>query len=104
MQKHNLQGHLFYPYPSCTEAADRELLPSWHDVSVYPRRDMPFLTLITAGLCSGIAHFFVCLFHCSSSTATAVVAILTHQYPKYVAGLANACLLTLQVATALPRR
>ena len=22
------KGHLFYPYPSCTEAADRELLPS----------------------------------------------------------------------------
>lgn len=93
----NSQGHLFYPYPSCTEAADRELLPSWHDVSVYPRRDMPFLTLITAGLCSGIACLVVCLLHCSRSTATAVMAILTHQYPKYVAGLANACLLTLQV-------
>lgn len=22
------KGHLFYPYPSCTETADRELLPS----------------------------------------------------------------------------
>ena len=21
------KGHLFYPYPSCTESADRELLP-----------------------------------------------------------------------------
>jgi hypothetical protein len=21
------KGHLFHPYPSCTEAADRELLP-----------------------------------------------------------------------------
>lgn len=21
------KGHLFYPYPSCTETADRELLP-----------------------------------------------------------------------------
>ena len=22
------KGHLFYPYPTCTESADRELLPS----------------------------------------------------------------------------
>lgn len=22
------KGHLFYPYPTCTENADRELLPS----------------------------------------------------------------------------
>lgn len=22
------KGHLFYPYPTCTETADRELLPS----------------------------------------------------------------------------
>ena len=61
------KGHLFYPYPSCTEAADRELLPTWHEVSVYPRRDLPLLTLFTAALCS----------------ATAILAILTHQYPKY---------------------
>jgi hypothetical protein len=36
-------------------------------VSVYPRRDLPLLTLFTAALCS----------------ATAILAILTHQYPKY---------------------
>ena len=24
------KGHLFHPYPSCTQAADRELLPSMH--------------------------------------------------------------------------
>uniref|UniRef100_A0A914UR84 Protein ST7 homolog n=1 Tax=Plectus sambesii TaxID=2011161 RepID=A0A914UR84_9BILA len=60
------KGHLFYPYPSCTEAADKELLPAWHDLSVYPKKDLPFITLFTAGLCSG----------------TAILAILTHQYPK----------------------
>ncbi|VDN06423.1 unnamed protein product [Thelazia callipaeda] len=60
------KGHLFYPYPSCTESADRELLPSWHDVSVYPKRDLPFFTVLTALL------FFM----------TAVLAVATHQYPK----------------------
>lgn len=60
------KGHLFYPYPSCTEAADRELLPAWHDLSVYPKKELPFMTLFTAGLCSG----------------TAILALLTHQYPK----------------------
>uniref|UniRef100_A0A915PNJ3 Protein ST7 homolog n=1 Tax=Setaria digitata TaxID=48799 RepID=A0A915PNJ3_9BILA len=60
------KGHLFYPYPSCTESADRELLPSWHEVSVYPKRDLPFFTVLTALL------FFI----------TVVLAIVTHQYPK----------------------
>uniref|UniRef100_A0A914ZH95 Protein ST7 homolog n=1 Tax=Parascaris univalens TaxID=6257 RepID=A0A914ZH95_PARUN len=60
------KGHLFYPYPSCTEAADRELLPSWHEVSVYPKRDLPFFTVLTALLC----------------LVTAFLAIVTHQYPK----------------------
>lgn len=27
------RGHLFYPYPTCTECADRELLPNFHQVS-----------------------------------------------------------------------
>ncbi|VDK63055.1 unnamed protein product [Onchocerca ochengi] len=60
------KGHLFYPYPSCTESADRELLPSWHEVSVYPKRDLPFFTVLTALL------FFI----------TIVLAVVTHQYPK----------------------
>ena len=60
------KGHLFYPYPSCTECADRELLPSFHDVSVYPKKELPFFILFTAGLCS----------------FTALLALLTHSYPE----------------------
>ncbi|XP_040854922.1 suppressor of tumorigenicity 7 protein-like isoform X8 [Ochotona curzoniae] len=60
------KGHLFYPYPSCTETADRELLPNFHHVSVYPKKELPFFIHFTAGLCS----------------STAVIALLTHQFPE----------------------
>ena len=60
------KGHLFYPYPTCTENADRELLPSFHEVSMYPKKELPFFILFTAGLCS----------------FTALLALLTHQYPE----------------------
>ena len=50
------------------------MIAAWHDLSVYPKKDMPFVTLFTAGLCSG----------------TAVLAILTHQYPKPATALIQA--------------
>ena len=48
------------------ECADRELLPAFHEVSVYPKKELPFFILFTAGLCS----------------FTALLALLTHQYPE----------------------
>ena len=45
------------------ECADRELLPAFHEVSVYPKKELPFFILFTAGLCS----------------FTALLALLTHQ-------------------------
>ncbi|XP_014205952.1 protein ST7 homolog [Copidosoma floridanum] len=70
------RGHLFYPYPTCTECADRELLPSFHEVSVYPKKELPFFILFTAGLCS----------------FTALVALLTHQYPDTMGNVAKSML------------
>ncbi|XP_014601789.1 PREDICTED: protein ST7 homolog [Polistes canadensis] len=70
------RGHLFYPYPTCTECADRELLPTFHDVSVYPKKELPFFILFTAGLCS----------------FTALLALLTHQYPDTMGVVARAML------------
>ncbi|GFR23361.1 suppressor of tumorigenicity 7 protein homolog [Trichonephila clavata] len=67
------KGHLFYPYPNCTETTDRELLPSFHEVSVYPKKELPFFILFTAGLCS----------------FTALLALLTHQYPEPMGTLAK---------------
>ncbi|KAG9330519.1 hypothetical protein JZ751_024079 [Albula glossodonta] len=68
------KGHLFYPYPGCTESADRELLPSFHEVSVYPKKELPFFILFTAGLCS----------------FTAMLAMLTHQFPELMGVFAKA--------------
>ena len=70
------KGHLFYPYPNCTECADRELLPAFHEVSIYPKKDLPFFILFTAGLC----------------TFTAVLAVLTHQYPDSMGTVAKTLL------------
>lgn len=70
------RGHLFYPYPTCTECADRELLPAFHEVSVYPKKELPFFILFTAGLCS----------------FTALLALLTHQYPEPMGVVAKAML------------
>lgn len=67
------KGHLFYPYPTCTECADRELLPAFHEVSVYPKKELPFFILFTAGLCS----------------FTALLALLTHQYPESMGVMAK---------------
>lgn len=67
------RGHLFYPYPTCTECADRELLPSFHEVSVYPKKELPFFIIFTAGLCS----------------FTALLALLTHQYPEPMGNMAQ---------------
>ncbi|XP_069489426.1 suppressor of tumorigenicity 7 protein-like [Ambystoma mexicanum] len=73
------RGHLFYPYPSCTETADRELLPSFHEVSVYPKKELPFFIHFTAGLCS----------------FTAMLALLTHQFPELMGVFAKAFCSTL---------
>uniref|UniRef100_A0A8C5MCF6 Suppression of tumorigenicity 7 like n=1 Tax=Leptobrachium leishanense TaxID=445787 RepID=A0A8C5MCF6_9ANUR len=73
------RGHLFYPYPGCTESADRELLPAFHEVSVYPKKDLPFFIHFTAGLCS----------------FTAMLALLTHQFPELMGVFVKAFFVTL---------
>lgn len=70
------RGHLFYPYPTSTEKSERELLPKFHEVSVYPKRELPFFIHFTAGLCS----------------ITAVLALLTHQYPDTMGIIARSLL------------
>ncbi|OUC39714.1 ST7 protein [Trichinella nativa] len=70
---HIEKAHLFYPYPACTEAADRELLPSWHELSVYPRKETSSSLLFASGLAFG----------------TVILMILVHQFPKPATELFN---------------
>jgi len=70
------KGKLFHPYTSGTEETDRELLPLFHDVSVYPKKELPFFLVFTAGLC---------LF-------TLSLALLTHFYPIFMGELARIAL------------
>ena len=70
------KGKLFHPYTSVTEDTDKELLPTFHEVSVYPKKELPFFLVFTAGLC---------LF-------TLTLALLTHFYPIFMGELARIAL------------
>ncbi|CDW59161.1 suppression of tumorigenicity [Trichuris trichiura] len=57
-------------------SVDRELLPAWHELSTYPKKELPFAILFAAGLCSGLL----------------ILLIVLHQYPKALSNFANALL------------
>ena len=48
-------------------------MTAFHEVSVYPKKELPFFIVFTAGLCS----------------FTALLALLTHQYPEPMGYLAK---------------
>ncbi|GBP62964.1 Protein ST7 homolog [Eumeta japonica] len=72
------RGHLFYPYPACTECADRELLAAHHALSVYPERRAPPALALAAALCA----------------LTAALALATHRWPEAAAAAAAAAVRT----------
>src|SRR5690349_14358571 len=61
-----------------------ELLPAFHELSVFPKKELPFFILFTAGLCS----------------CTALLTLLTHQYPDKMMFFAH----TLMNIASLPFR
>lgn len=73
---------MFYPYPQCTETADRELLPSWHQLSVYPKREFPFVTALMLLGC----------------IATIIISILYSQYPQQTVEILEALLISIGAA------
>ena len=46
---------------------------AFHEVSVYPKKELPFFIVFTAGLCS----------------VTALLALMTHRYPERMSEIAK---------------
>ena len=57
------RGHLFPAYPSYVEVADREILPPYHEMSVYPQRETPFFMVFTGVLCFSFMTLTVVAYH-----------------------------------------
>ena len=57
------RGHLFPAYPSFIEVADKELLPPYHEMSVYPQRETPFFMVFTGVLCFSFMTLTVVAYH-----------------------------------------
>uniref|UniRef100_H3DQF6 Suppression of tumorigenicity 7 n=1 Tax=Tetraodon nigroviridis TaxID=99883 RepID=H3DQF6_TETNG len=74
-----LPGHQPWFLCVCVERGERDVVGMFHEVSVYPKKELPFFILFTAGLCS----------------FTAMLALLTHQFPELMGVFAKAFLSTL---------
>jgi hypothetical protein len=61
-----MSEELFLSFPLLLSEYDFCFATAFHEVSVYPKKELPFFILFTAGLCS----------------FTALLALLTHQYPE----------------------
>lgn len=61
------RGHLFHPYPAHAEAVDRQLLPAYHEVSIYPQRETPFFMVFTGVLCFSFMTLTVVAYHFPSA-------------------------------------
>lgn len=67
--------HLLLPIPQILISLfPPTVTPAFHEVSVYPKKELPFFILFTAGLCS----------------FTAMLAMLTHQFPELMGVFAKA--------------
>ncbi|CAI4224347.1 unnamed protein product [Auanema sp. JU1783] len=59
-------GGFCYPYSNYIEMGDRELLPCWHEVSIFPKKESTFWSVIQTCCCIFIG----------------LLAILIHYYPS----------------------
>lgn len=57
------RGHHFHAYPSNMEAADRQVLPQHHEISVFPQKDAPFFMVFTGVLCFSFMTLTVVAYH-----------------------------------------
>ncbi|XP_030876410.1 suppressor of tumorigenicity 7 protein-like isoform X2 [Leptonychotes weddellii] len=70
--------HLLSTYcvPRMVIVTSQHWYSAFHHVSVYPKKELPFFIHFTAGLCS----------------STAMIALLTHQFPEIMGVFAKALL------------
>ena len=87
------RGHLFPPYPSYMEVVDRELLPQYHEVSVFPQRDTPFFMVFTGVLCFSFMSLTVIAYHFphamtqyAKTVTTLFLSLLDKVLPRSVLG------------------
>ena len=57
------RGHIFHAYPAHIELVDRQLLPSHHELSIFPPRDTPFFMVFTGVLCFSFMTLTVVAYH-----------------------------------------
>ncbi|CAD6199711.1 unnamed protein product [Caenorhabditis auriculariae] len=56
-----------YPYSPQLETADRELLPAWHEVSVFPKKESAIFALLQTLICLGICALALFIHHYPNS-------------------------------------
>lgn len=83
------RGHHFPPYPTYIEVVDRELLPLYHEVDVFPQRDTPFFMVFTGVLCFSFMSLTVVAYHFphamtqyAKTVTTVFLAVLEKLLPK----------------------
>ncbi|KIH67555.1 ST7 protein [Ancylostoma duodenale] len=90
-----------YPYSPQLESADRELLPTWHEVSVFPKKESPVWALLQTLTCLAVCAIALLIHHYPTSTFEAIhfafsasvlgaqrlVAHFYHWIPENVIGL-----------------
>ncbi|KAK6746832.1 hypothetical protein RB195_000219 [Necator americanus] len=61
-----------YPYSPQLESADRELLPAWHEVSVFPKKESPVWSLLQTLTCLAVCTVALLVHHYPTSTFDAI--------------------------------
>ena len=88
------RGHHFHAYPSTTEQLDRQILPWFHEVSVFPQKDTPFFMVFSGVLCfsflmlTAVAyHFPAAMTQYAKAVTTVFLVILEKLIPTDIFGI-----------------
>ena len=88
------RGHLFVVYPANLELLDKQVLPTDHEVSIYPQRETPFFMVFTGVLCFSFMTLTVVAYHFPSAmtqyaktVTTVFLMVLEKLIPTDVFGL-----------------